>query len=126
MKNLMLTLFAILLCTTISIAQERGNRQGRNPEERAKAEVERLKTDLELSKPQQDSILNYILLSSQEQRQAMENAGSDRQAAMEKMRAQREVRAAKIKSFLTKEQIEKYDALQKERMQNRPQRQRNN
>ncbi|HMR17751.1 MAG TPA: hypothetical protein PKA53_00505 [Sphingobacterium sp.] len=124
MKNVMLTLFAVLFCVTVSLAQERGNRQERNPEERAKAEVERLKTELGLSKPQQDSILNYILQANQEQRKAMEQAGGDRQAAFEKMRAQRETRQTKIKSFLTKEQIEKYEVLQKERIGNRPQQQR--
>ncbi len=126
MKNGMLTLFAILFCTAISVAQERGNRQNRSPEERAKAEIERLQTTLDLSKSQQDSISYYILQANKQQRQVIEQAGGDRKAAFEKMRAQRETTQAKIKSFMTKEQVEKYDALQKERSQNRPQRQRNN
>lgn len=121
MKNIMLTVFAILFCTTISIAQERGNRQNRNPEERAKAEVQRLTTVLELSKTQQDSILTYMLQSNKKQRELMEQAAGNRQTAMENMRAQRKTTQAKIKSFLTKEQVEKYEALQKERVQNRPQ-----
>lgn len=126
MKNVMLTFVTILFCATATMAQERGERQQRSPEERAKAEVERLNTDLDLSKAQQDSILNYMVKVGKEQRQVMEQAGGDRQAAFEKMRAQREVQQAKIKSFLTKEQIAKYEALEKERAANRPQRQRGN
>jgi nitrogen regulatory protein PII-like uncharacterized protein len=67
-----------------------------------------------------------MLQNVPQQRQSMQNKDEDREAAMKKMRAQWEAREAKIKSYLTKEQIEKYDALQKERMNNRPQRQRNN
>ncbi len=127
MKNLMLTLMLAFLSLSVTIAQEqRPRRQAGNPEERAKMEVQHLHKELNLSQTQQDSILNYLLATNKEQQKAMEQAGGDRQAAFEKIKVQRNARTAKIKSFLNNEQAEKYDALLKKRMENMPQRRKNN
>ena len=127
MKNLMLTLMFVLATLSVTVAQERGQgRQGGNPEDRAKMEVQRLQKELNLSQTQQDSILNYLLAANKEQRKAIEQADGDRKAAFEKMKGQREARTAKIKSFLTNEQAEKYDALLQKRQENRPQQRKEN
>lgn len=127
MKNFMLTLTLAFLSLTVTIAQEqRSGRQVDNPEERARMEVQRLHKDLDLNQAQQDSILNYLVTANKEQQELRKQAGSDRQAAFEKMRAQREVRTAKIKSYLTNEQIGKYDDLLKKRQENRSQKRKNN
>ncbi|NGF55303.1 hypothetical protein G5B00_02155 [Parapedobacter sp. SGR-10] len=127
MKNFMLTLTLAFLSLTVTIAQEqRPGRQVDNPEERARMEVQRLHKDLDLSQTQQDSILNYLLTANKEQQQLRKQSGGDRQAAFEKMRAQREVRTAKIKSYLTSEQVGKYEDLLKKRQENRSQQRKNN
>lgn len=117
MKNLLSLLFATILTIGVSVAQERGPRQNRTPEEMAKNQVERLTEQLSLTKPQQDSILNYSLKVAKDQKAIFDAAGDDRQAAFEKMRTIREESNNKIKSFLTKEQVVKYDELLKTRGQ---------
>lgn len=128
MKNLMLVLVAIFLSASAAIAQERGNRQGpgqnRTPEERAKAEVERLNTALSLDQSQRDSIYTYSLQQSTAQQALFQQAlfqqgDGDRDKRIEKMRSFREKYDTKLKSILTEEQIKKYEEIQKERSQRR-------
>lgn len=117
MKNILSLAIAGILTIGISNAQERGPRQNRTPEEMAKMQVERLTEQLALSKTQQDSVYKYSLLASKDQRKLMETAGDNREAAFEKMRAVREENSKKIKSFLTEDQVKKYDELEKTRGQ---------
>lgn len=112
MKTLFTFVIAALMSIGLSVAQERGSGQNRTPEERAKMQIERLTKELELSKSQQDSIYNYFVQSSKDFQ--VPRTDEDR----EKMRKNMETRNTKIKSFLTKEQITKYEELQKT-MQNR-------
>ncbi|MBE8721446.1 hypothetical protein C4F40_12010 [Sphingobacterium sp. Ka21] len=123
MKNLMLVLVAIFLSASAAIAQERGNRQGpgqnRTPEERAKAEVERLNTALSLDQSQRDSIYTYSLQQSTAQQALFQQGDGDRDKRIEKMRSFREKYDTKLKSILTEEQIKKYEEIQKERSQRR-------
>lgn len=120
MKNLITVMLATIFTVGISVAQERGGRQGQNrtPEEMAKLQVEHLTKELELNKGQQDSIYKYTLESSKEQRTLMQNSeGGDRQAIFEKMRALREKNSTKIKTFLNESQSAKYEELQKQMQQ---------
>lgn len=122
MKNLVSLLFATLMIVSISVAQERGPRQNRTPEEMAKMQVERLTEQLTLDKQQQDSIYKYSLLISKEQRELMQNAGDNREAAFKKLQTLRESNDKKIKSFLSKDQLAKYEEYLKNRPQGRPNR----
>lgn len=118
MKNIMILIAAGLLSIASAHAQERGgNRPNRNPEEMAKMQVERLTKQLSLDQKQQDSILKYTIIATQEQRKIMEEANSDREATGKKMRALREQNTTKLKSFLTDDQIKKYDEMIKNRQQ---------
>lgn len=109
MKTVLTLLIATICSISISIAQEKGSRQNRTPEERAKFQVEHLTKELELNKTQQDSIYHHFVLSGkafQDQRKDMDH---------EKMRAAMQERNKKIKTFLTEEQNSKYEELQKRR-----------
>lgn len=117
MKNILTLAIAGILTLGISNAQERGARQNRTPEEMAKTQVERLTEQLTLSKSQQDSVYKYSLIASKEQRKLMESAGDNREAAFEKMRGMREQNNVKIKSFLTADQLQKYEEIEKNRPQ---------
>ena len=114
MKNL-ITIFAFVLTIGVVNAQENGPRQQRSPEEMTKMQVERLTKELDLSKPQQDSIQKYILITSIEQQKLFKEAGDDREAAMKSMQALREKQNQKIKTFLNQEQSKKYDEYTKQR-----------
>lgn len=118
MKKLLSLVAAGILLVGITNAQERGSRQNRSPEELAKMQVERLTTHLSLDKNQQDSIYKYALIAGKEQRQLMEAAGDNREAALEKIRSKRADNEKIIKSFLTDDQQKKYEEFTK----NRPQR----
>lgn len=118
MKKLLSLVAAGILLVGIANAQERGSRQNRSPEELAKMQVERLTTHLSLDKNQQDSIYKYALIAGKEQRQLMEAAGDNREAALEKIRSKRADNEKIIKSFLTDDQQKKYE----EFIKNRPQR----
>src|SRR5690606_13086758 len=107
MKNLMLVLVAIFLSASATVAQERGNRQGpgqnRTPEERAKAEVERLSTALTLDQNQRDSIYKYSLEQTKEQQSLFQQGDGDREKRIEQMRSSRAKYDTKIKSLLTED-----------------------
>lgn len=126
MKNLILVIVAIFLSASAVVAQERGNRQGpgqnRTPEERAKAEVERLNTTLKLEQNQRDSIYKYSLEQTKEQQVLFQQGDGDREKRMEQFRLSRDKYDTKIKSFLKEDQLKKYEEVQKERMQRRSQR----
>jgi len=109
MKKIMTFVVAGLLTIGISFAQDSGSRQKRTPEEMAKAKIERLTEQLALSQTQQDSIYKYALLASKEQRELMKSAGDNREATFEKMRVLRDNSDKKIKTFLTAEQLKKYE-----------------
>lgn len=125
MKNLKLALFGMMaLFATATVAQEKQNNPGwqRTPEDQAKNTVERLDKQLKLSQNQKDSIYVYALDLSKKQQDLFKNT-DDRKAAFEKIQPLRQTTDAKIKSFLTPEQIKSYDILQKEMQERRQQRQ---
>lgn len=118
MKKIMSLIAAGIITIGLSYAQPGGGQfQNRTPEEMAKMQVERLKESLSLTKAQQDSIYKYTLAISKDQRKLMESAGDNREAAFEKMSSLREANDKKIKSFLTADQIKKYDEMIKNRGQ---------
>lgn len=115
MKNLICILFATILSIGVSVAQEKGPRQMKTPEEMAKSQVENLKEKLTLNQTQQDSIYKYVLQANIERQSLMQNTDGDRTAAREKMMVLRKTNAEKIKSFLSDEQKVKYNALEEKR-----------
>lgn len=122
MKNLLASVLILFATITISHAQDRGRMQQRNPEDMAKMQTERLTKELNLSQSQQDSIYKYVLATATEQRKIFQENNNDRQAAMKAMQELRQKQDLKIKSFLNEEQTKKYEEIQKQRMQQRPNR----
>lgn len=122
MKRITLFMFAMLCAVAVSVAQERGDRQGqgqnRNPEEMVKNRVERLSKELSLTAVQQDSISNYLLGQAKSLAAAR---GSGQQEGRENFRAVMEKQNTKIKSFLNKDQVKKFEELQVEQQRRRPQ-----
>ncbi|WP_293955890.1 MULTISPECIES: hypothetical protein [unclassified Sphingobacterium] len=117
-KILMAVACLFLSATGVVFAQQR---QQRSPEEQAKMRVEHLDKLLSLNQTQKDSIYN-LTLSQAQQRATLRNDGGDRKANMEKFKQLQEMQAAKIKSWLTPEQVKLFDEQQekmKERMSKR-------
>lgn len=123
MKRIALFMFAMLCAVAVSVAQERGDRQGqgqnRNPEEMVKNRVERLSKELSLSAVQQDSISNYLL--GQAKSLAAARGAGQQEGGRENFRAVMEKQNTKIKSFLNKDQVKKFEELQAEQQRRRPQ-----
>lgn len=123
MKKQIMLLLAFVLALNICAFAQQGGGQRMSPEERSKAQVERLTKELSLSK-EQASKLDTVFLESNKAMQKMRedarnNGGSFDRAAFEKYNAERD---AKVKAVLTEEQYKKYEAQQAEqrqRMQNR-------
>ncbi|HLS37435.1 MAG TPA: hypothetical protein VK023_04110 [Sphingobacterium bovisgrunnientis] len=110
-----ITLLALVLSLGLANAQQDGPRQQRTPEEMTKMQMERLTKELNLTQTQQDSIKKYVLASSVEMQKVFSNAGDDREAAMNSMRAIREKQTKKVKTFLNEEQGKKYDEIASQR-----------
>ena len=113
-KKTLMVISGLLLATTVAFAQQR---QRRSPEEQAKMRVEHLDKLLTLNQVQKDSIYN-LTLSQAQQRAALKNDGGDRKANMEKFKQLQEAQAAKIKSWLTPDQVKLFDE-QQEKMRKR-------
>lgn len=113
MKTLFTFLVVGILAIGTSFAQEKGTRQNRTPEERAKMQVERLTKELNLNQSQQDSIYNFFIQSQTDFR------NQSKETNHEKMKEEMEMRNNRIKSFLTDEQKTKYEELQKTQRRSR-------
>lgn len=128
MKHKIMLLLAFALALNIGAFAQQGqgqggNRQRMSVEERVKATVEKMTTDLSLTKDQQvklDSVYTASYKAMQKMREdAQAGGGNFDRSAFEKMNTERDT---KIKSILTADQYKKYEAQQAEmrqRMQNR-------
>lgn len=115
-----------MLMSSLSAQPGQGQRQGqgpqgrmgqRTPEEMAKAQVERIKTDLTLDDSTQkkvyDVILKYAKQSSEERKKHME--ASDREAMRTKMTEINEARDKELKVVLGDKNFELYKTKEAER-----------
>lgn len=126
MKQKIMLMLAFVLALNISAFAQQGqggNRQRMSVEERVKATVEKMTTDLSLTKDQQvklDSVYTASYKTMQKMREdAQASGGNFDRSAFEKLNTERD---AKIKGILTADQYKKYEAQQAEmrqRMQNR-------
>lgn len=106
MKSIKILAICLFLGIGISNAQQK-NVVKEDPATQAKSMVEKLTKELGLTRPQQDSIFNYI---TQQDKKGATTKKGDKHATLQQDRAKRN---EKIKSFLTTEQKAKYDALNK-------------
>jgi periplasmic protein CpxP/Spy len=107
-KKILMALSVLLSTATATVAQQRPQQ---SHEEQAKKRVEHLDKLLTLNQTQKDSIYT-LSLNAAVQRAAWKAEGADRKANMEKFRQLQEVQAAKIKSWLTQEQVKLFDEQQ--------------
>jgi hypothetical protein len=114
MKKLGILLIAVVLGTTMSIAQPQGGRN-MNPEEMAKRQTEQIKEAVGLDKAQEKKVYDLNLESSK-QMQAMfqEGQGGGMDGMREKMTKMREEQNKKMKAILTEAQWPKYEKYQEE------------
>ncbi len=111
MKQKLMLLLAFLLAVNIGVFAQQGGQGGqrRTVEERVKAVLERLTTDLQLNKDQQvklDSIFTKSYKAMDKMREDAQATGQrpDREAFM-KLNAERD---EKVKGVLTDDQFKKY------------------
>jgi hypothetical protein len=115
MKKLGFLFVAVVLGTTLSMAQPQGPRN-MNPEDMAKRQTEQIKEAVGLSSDQEKEVYDLNLeMSKKMQAMFRENQGGDREAMREKMTALREDQNKKMKEILTDEQWPKYEKYLEER-----------
>jgi Spy/CpxP family protein refolding chaperone len=121
MKRLAFLLVAVLIGTTVAMAQNRGGQRQFDPEEMAKRQTEQFKTELELNDTQAEKMEKVLLKSYNEMtalRQEM-TGEEDRTKMREKMTEWRANQQKELKKILTDEQFAKYEKLMEERRANR-------
>lgn len=119
MKQRIILMLAFLLAMNISVFAQQGGGQRRSVEERVKATIERLTTELSLNKDQQTK-LDSVFTNSYKQ---MEKMRADAQASgnrpdrevFQKMSTERD---EKVKGILTEDQFKKYKEAQEKMRQN--------
>ncbi len=121
MKKLGILLMAIVLGTTVSMAQRGG--QNFTPEESAKRTTETLKEKLGLKADQEKQVYDLSLADAKkmsEFRKGMQ--GGDREGMRAKFTKMREDTSKEMKKILTEDQYVKYEKYLEERRANRGQR----
>lgn len=118
MKKLAITLVCLfLLIGSVVNAQQRVQR---TPEERAKMQTEAMQKGLALTDAQAKQVLDINLLVARKMDSVRTAAAGDRDAMMSAMKPLNDLREAKLKAVLTKEQAEKYEANKAEYSGRRP------
>lgn len=111
--------FVLVSLFTLNIsAQKPGRGKQMNPEEKATKQTEWMTKELNLNSDQQAKIKQIHLKHAEQmkkQRDAVqESAKKDKEQMREQMKAQREAHNAEIKSVLTTEQYQTWEAKKKE------------
>ena len=121
MKRLVFLLMVVLLGTTIAMAQNRGGQRQFNPEEMAKRQTERYKTELKMNDTQTEK-MEQVLLASYKKMSTMREEmreDADRTKMREQMTEWRTEQEKEIKKILTDDQFEKYEKMMEERRSRR-------
>lgn len=107
-KILSLTLLMSIFCAGMSFAQgQKGQRMQGTPEERSAKRVEMMKESLDLTPDQVTKLQAIQTQFAKDREQASKNNQQD-------MKAKREAYDAQVKSILTPEQYQKYQAQRKD------------
>lgn len=123
MKKIGILLIAIVLGTTVSMAQNQGQRSF-DPVERAKTQTAELKEALGLDKDQEKKVYDLNLDSNKKMgvmREEMRASGGGFEGMREKFTKMREETDKKMKDILTEAQWPKYQKYQEESRANRGQ-----
>jgi Spy/CpxP family protein refolding chaperone len=126
MKNV-LFLFAALALTSAAQAQTTPATQAqtaplngrggamRSPEQQAEAQAQRLAKELNLTADQQTKVQQLMAAQRQETQTAIQNAGGNRRAMGQAMRAGRDKFNGQLQAVLTPDQYTKYQQIMAER-----------
>jgi len=123
MKKLFLLSIMFLATVTFATAQQgQGQRQQMTPEERAKAQTERLETLLKLTAAQKTKVQAIELEYAKETSALRQNnQGGDREAMREALQKLSTKRDTKYKEVLTADQFKKYQEDNEQRQRERGQ-----
>ena len=135
MKNSFLLLAALALTTAAAHAQTtpaatdaqatpQSGRPMRSPEQQAQNQAQRLAKELNLTADQQAKVQQLMTAQRQEMQGAIQNAGGDRRAMGQAMRAGRDKFDTQLKGVLNADQYTKYQqiiAQRREQMRERRQ-----
>ena len=111
MKKLLIAMIALLLLIGGTVCAQNAGGQQRTPEERAKMQVDAVKTALTLTDDQVTKV-TAILAATTKRTDSLRaaNQGGDRTAMMGLMKPISDARDAKIKAILTPDQATQFEA----------------
>lgn len=119
MKNALFLLAALALTSVAAQAQTTPaappNRPLRSPEQQAEGQAQRLAKELNLSTDQQAKVQQLMAAQRQETQTAIQNAGGNRRAMGQAMRAGRDKFNGQLQTVLTADQYTKYQQIMTER-----------
>lgn len=121
MKRLGFLLLVLVLGTSISIAQNRGEQRNMNPEDMAKNQTKELKEKLDLDSKQEKKVYELNLKSANKMvamRDEMRSGNGDRDAMRQKMTELRNEQNKEMKKILSDDQYKKYEKYVEERRNN--------
>jgi Spy/CpxP family protein refolding chaperone len=121
-KKINLVLLTGFLLISFNLFAQRGNMP--SPEERAKRQVENLKTELTLTDEQIPKVEKIYLDANKKMSEMRANSGGNREGMRDKMMAINKKRDEEMKKVLTAEQFTKYQKYLEEQRANRPMRNR--
>jgi Spy/CpxP family protein refolding chaperone len=87
----------------------------RSPEQQAEAQAQRLAKELNLTADQQNKVQQLMAAQRQETQTAIQNAGGNRRAMGQAMRAGRDKFTGQLQTVLTPDQYTKYQQIMTER-----------
>jgi protein CpxP len=122
MKNaLFLAVFALTSATaqaqTVPAAgMQAAPPSGRTPEQQAENQAQRLAKELNLTADQQAKVQQLMAAQRQETQTAIQNAGGNRRAMGQAMRAGRDKFSTQLQTVLTADQYTKYQQIMAERV----------
>ena len=122
MKNALFLLAALALTSVAAQAQTtpaatapQNGRPLRSPEQHAEGQAQRLAKELNLSADQQAKVQQLMAAQRQETQTAIQNAGGNRRAMGQAMRAGRDKFNGQLQTVLTADQYTKYQQIMTER-----------
>ncbi len=121
-RRLLVLATVVFVTGLLQMAYSQGQRMRMTPEQRAKE----LKEQLSLTDEQVTKVTKIFEHSQQEMEAKRADFQGDRDAMRQFMQKSRAKNDSLIKVLLTKEQVKKYEEIQKEQMQRMQQRMRNN
>ena len=120
MKNIILSLIAVLISVASFAQQPGGQRREFKPEDTAKRRADQIKETAKINDEQYKKVYDLFLKQAKDQQAKMKQAqqgGARPQFNREEMQKQQEATTKALKGILTEEQYKAYEKAQQERRQ---------